>query len=453
MINQSLAGSWQFRQSSLSPQGSTTEWLPATVPGGVHTDLLALNKISDPFVADNELKVQWIAESDWEYRRTFMVEKALAREKRQFLVCDGLDTLAEVSLNGKLLGKTDNMFRQWKWDVTGRLKQGENVLAILFRAPVSFIKARQAEKPLIGGGDIPGGPHLRKAPCQWGWDWGPKLPPIGVWKDIRLEGYSKARFEDVHIRQSHADGKVSLSAEVRLEAWDAAKYQVTLKITSPDGAGSDGHCQSRGERNRIVNHQSTIENQKSPTLVAQWIWRAATLPGGSESRIRQSPSSTAAPTRSGCARWNCAANPISGASRSPSSSTACPSSPRARTGSRPIPSPPASRDAHLERLIRDAADGAHEHAARVGRRVLRRGALLRPVRPLRPAGLAGLHVCLRDLPGRRRLCRECARRKPSRTSAACATAPAWRCGAATTRWNRAGWTGNGTTRRTPPSSA
>ncbi len=177
------------------------EWLPANVPGGVHTDLLALGRIPDPFVADNEKKVQWVAESDWEYRRIFNVDKALTGEEHNSLVCDGLDTLAEVSLNGKLLGKTDNMFRRWTWDVGPLLKAGENELKIVFRAPVTYIKARQAAKPLMGGGDIPGGPHLRKAPCQWGWDWGPKLPPIGIWKDIRLEGYSQAKLEDVHIRQ------------------------------------------------------------------------------------------------------------------------------------------------------------------------------------------------------------------------------------------------------------
>ena len=229
MIKQSLAGTWQFRQSG------SNEWLPATVPGGVHTDLLALNKIPDPFVADNEKKVQWVAESDWEYRLTFSQEEALTAEEHKFLVCDGLDTLAEVSLNGQLLGKTDNMFRRWSWDVSALLEAGGNELSILFRAPVNFIKAKQDVQPLLGGGDIPGGPHLRKAPCQWGWDWGPKLPPIGVWKDIRLEGYSHARLEDVHIRQSHTRGNVTLSAGIKVEQWQGTALQLFLKVTSPAG--------------------------------------------------------------------------------------------------------------------------------------------------------------------------------------------------------------------------
>ena len=229
MFKQNLSGTWQFRQSG------SKEWLPATVPGGVHSDLLALGRIPDPFVADNEKKVQWVAESDWEYRRSFTVDLALADEERKTLVYDGLDTLAEVSLNGRLLGKTDNMFRRWAWDVGNLLKAGRNDLLILFRAPLPFIKARQAKNPLVGGGDIPGGPYLRKAPCQWGWDWGPKLPPIGIWKDIRLEGYRQAQFEDVHIRQSHADRKVTIRAEVALKQWKQSDLQLTLKVTSPDG--------------------------------------------------------------------------------------------------------------------------------------------------------------------------------------------------------------------------
>lgn len=229
MIRQLLNGAWQFRQIG------EKEWLPATVPGGVHTDLLALGRIPDPFVADNENQVQWIAENDWEYRLAFTPTDGLLAAERLRLVCDGLDTLAEVSMNGELLGKADNAFRRWTWNLAGKLKKGENELLVVFRAPVAFITARQKEKPLRGGGDIPGGPHLRKAPCQWGWDWGPKLPPIGIWKDIRIEGYSTARLDDVHVRQQHADGKVTLSAEVTVEQWQEARLQAAMKITSPDG--------------------------------------------------------------------------------------------------------------------------------------------------------------------------------------------------------------------------
>jgi beta-mannosidase len=255
MFKQTLSGTWQFRQSG------SREWLPANVPGGVHTDLLALGRIPDPFVADNEKKVQWVAECDWEYRRSFNVDKSLAAEERKFLVCDGLDTLAEVFLNGRLLGNTDNMFRRWTWEVSGLLKAGDNELKIIFRAPVTYIRAKQAARPLLGGGDIPGGPHLRKAPCQWGWDWGPKLPPIGIWRDIGLEGYSQAKFEDVHIRQIHADGQVSLRAEVKLERWQEADLRTVLRITSPGGKVQSAEARPTICGNTdISNLQSAIKN-------------------------------------------------------------------------------------------------------------------------------------------------------------------------------------------------
>src|SRR5512134_2371914 len=228
MNKQLLNGEWQFRQCG------TQEWLPATVPGGVHTDLLALGKIPDPFVADNELKVMWVAETDWEYRRTFNIDTALFTEENVLLVCDGLDTIADVYLNGKYLGHAENMFRRWEWNVKGVLREGANELRVLFSSPVRFITAKQAQLPLQGGGDIPGGPHLRKAPCHWGWDWGPKLPPIGIWKNIRLEGYS-VRFEDVHIRQHIGFEGATISATVSAEVTGKAEIKASMKVTGPDG--------------------------------------------------------------------------------------------------------------------------------------------------------------------------------------------------------------------------
>jgi beta-mannosidase len=270
MYIQSLSGQWRFRQSALpaasGPGARSHEWLPAQVPGSVHTDLMTAGRIPDPFVGDNEKRVQWVAESDWEYQRGFTAHPELLAEKRVFLVCDGLDTLAEVFLNGQSLGKTDNMFRQYGWEVRGLLRDGENELRIAFASPVAYCRARQAERPLPGVSQaIPGGPHLRKAPCQFGWDWGPQLPPIGIWKEIRLEAYSLARISDVHLRQEHAEsrpgygeaGRVVISAAVEVERWldhagpdetedpgqrqEDPRLTVTLRVTSPDGTALEEH--------------------------------------------------------------------------------------------------------------------------------------------------------------------------------------------------------------------
>ena len=237
MLKQNLNGKWQFRQCG------TTEWLPATVPGGVHTDLLALGRIPDPFVADHELKVMWVAENDWEYRDTFNADDRLLDEEQVVLVCEGLDTLADVYLNGAYLGHADNMFRRWEWDVKDLLRKGDNELHIVFGSPVRFITAKQAQLPLQGSVDsIPGGPHLRKAPCHWGWDWGPKLPPIGIWRDLSLQAYS-ARFEDVHVRQELDENVATVSADIMAEAHIDAEFKASITVTGPNGERFDAEEQ------------------------------------------------------------------------------------------------------------------------------------------------------------------------------------------------------------------
>jgi len=228
---QSLAGAWEFRQTG------TEEWLAASVPGGVHTDLLALGRIPDPFVGDNEKRVQWVAESDWEYRTSFTCPKELLSEEKILLVCDGLDTLARVDFNGHELGHTDNMYRQYQWEIKPFLNaKGANDLTIAFSSPVKFAAEKQAIRPLPGVPQaIPGGPHLRKAPCQFGWDWGAQLPPTGIWKDIRLEGYSGARIAEVHLRQDHTGGQVAVEARVVTERWAETPLTALVHITTPDG--------------------------------------------------------------------------------------------------------------------------------------------------------------------------------------------------------------------------
>ena len=230
MIEQSLAGAWEFREVG------TSKWLPARVPGTVHTDLLSAGRIPDPFVLDNELRVQWVAERDWEYRLVFRADPALAAAERCTLVFDGLDTLAEVKLNDHRLGRAENMFRQYRWDVAPILGPGENELRVTFFSPVVAARSRQAEQPLLTvSHSIAGAPHLRKAPCQFGWDWGPRLPSSGIWKDVRLEGGNAARIDDVRLRQRHRDGRVIVEAGVQLERWQPGDLRIVLRVGEPDG--------------------------------------------------------------------------------------------------------------------------------------------------------------------------------------------------------------------------
>ncbi len=227
---QSLSGAWKFHQAGKE------KWLPASVPGVVHTDLLAAGQIPDPFVGDNEKKVMWVAETDWEYATSFDVTPALLDEEQVFLVADGLDTYATVTLNGTELGKTNNQHVQYRWDVKALLKPADNQLVIYFDSIVGTVTGKNQQREMVGVSQaIPGGPHARKAPCQFGWDWGPMLPPMGIWKEIRLEGYTTARFEDIHLRQKHEDGKVTVSAAIKLEQWTDRPTTVRMLVTAPDG--------------------------------------------------------------------------------------------------------------------------------------------------------------------------------------------------------------------------
>lgn len=224
-------GKWRLRKSG------GEDWLSINLPGEVHLALLEAGRIPDPFVADNEINVAWVAQSDWEFMGVIEVSENLFKEDRIFLRFDGLDTLAHVLLNGTLLGETDNAFRTYAWEVKSYLHVGVNDVKIRFRSPVNYVRPLNEAQPLPSPGEsIQGGPYLRKAPCQWGWDWGPKLPPIGVWKEARLEGYTNAKLDMVHLSQDHQfDGRVTVTAEATFQQWDEADLQLCLTLRDPNG--------------------------------------------------------------------------------------------------------------------------------------------------------------------------------------------------------------------------
>ncbi|MBF6613301.1 MAG: glycoside hydrolase family 2 protein [Chloroflexi bacterium] len=258
-VRQSLDGEWEFRQAS------SEEWLPGTVPGGVHTDLLRLGRIADPFVGDEEARAQWVAKEDWEYRRAFTPDRDLLAMPLVFLVCDGLDTLAEVLLNGRRLGRAENMFREYRWDIRRALRPGENELRILFRSPTQYAAEHNKVRSMPDvNNPLPGAPYLRKAPSHFGWDWGPQLPAVGLWRTIRLEGYSTARLDDVALHQEHSNGRVTLSttatAEIAVakitvgaanECTPLPPLHLSLSLISPDGRAQSTGALLEGDRQRV----------------------------------------------------------------------------------------------------------------------------------------------------------------------------------------------------------
>lgn len=225
----SLNGGWKMRRCD------EDAWMAANVPGSVYSDLLNAGKIEDPFFRDNEDKIREISRFDFEYEKSFGVDDALLECDKVVLLCKGLDTLAEITINGQYAANTDNMHRTYEFDVKKLLHEGQNSIRIVFRSPIRFIEEKHNEDPIWGAGDaIQGFPHLRKAHCMFGWDWGPQLPDLGIWRDISIKGYKHGRLEDVYITQNHFSGKVSLDIRVRHEKWSSEELTVEAVVTAPD---------------------------------------------------------------------------------------------------------------------------------------------------------------------------------------------------------------------------
>ena len=227
MQKQNLGGVWQLEIPGY--EAIEGESIRARIPGSVYSALLDNKKIEDPFWRDNELDALKIMEHDFIFTRSF--DLTLSDCKQFLLTCEGLDTICDIELNDQNLGRTENMHRTWEFDVTDMLREKDNRLKLTFRSPTKAIAERYALIPTDGSGDaMRGFPQLRKAHCMFGWDWGPRLPDAGIWRDIYIAGVEQQRIESVYVTQRHFDGKVELSFDVRTS--DGGPYRI--EVTSPD---------------------------------------------------------------------------------------------------------------------------------------------------------------------------------------------------------------------------
>lgn len=230
---------WKFRAAD------EQEWLPARVPGCVHADLRRCGKIPDPFYGRNELDLQWIDKRDWVYETKFDLPEELAGESQLALVFDGLDTYADVELNGVHVLAADNMFRVWRVGVRDIVRPQGNRLRVTFRSPIreglARLEALGYALPAANDHSEDGGlgerkvsVFARKAPYHYGWDWGPRFVTSGIWKDVRLEGWTGLRIADLFIRQEEVTASYArISAVVELEAEKAQRG--VLRVTTDGG--------------------------------------------------------------------------------------------------------------------------------------------------------------------------------------------------------------------------
>lgn len=221
-----LGGAWRMREAD------SETWHSAHVPGSVYADLMADGTMPDPFWRENELDAFERMKKDYVYQRAFTVTEAQLAHAHVELVCEGLDTLAHVSLNGREIAFADNMHITWVWNVKEQLHAGENTLEIRFDSPILYCAKKAEEAPGWESSDAtPGFRHLRKAHCMFGWDWGPRLPDAGIWRPIFLRTWDAARLENALMLQAHHDGVVDVTIRPEIageSAWSA-------EITAPDG--------------------------------------------------------------------------------------------------------------------------------------------------------------------------------------------------------------------------
>lgn len=222
---------WEFRQAR------SNNSYPATVPGCVHTDLIANGIIEDPYYRLNERNVQWIDKEDWEYRTKVWVDRPLLEHDRIILECDGLDTYCDVYVNGVNIIRADNMFRRWNADVKQLLREGDNDIKVYFHSPIKIdlpkwdatdchYMAMNDQSENGGLLDRKVSVYARKAGYHYGWDWGPRLVTSGIWRPMRLHAWDDAVIDDVFINQKNVTSK---KAEIT--------QQVTLSVAGNiDGA-------------------------------------------------------------------------------------------------------------------------------------------------------------------------------------------------------------------------
>ncbi len=240
-----MFGSWKLKDfapgegeaqrvyaGSVEPGG----WIDVIVPGDVHSALIAAGRIADPYYNTQETDCAWVEKREWWYHTTFKGPRELDSDERLLLVFEGLDTFATLWLNGKELGNTANMFREHVFDVSAAVLPGlENTLTLCFRPPLQVVEG----KPVPGFGTMnlgaePSKTLMRKAQFGYGWDWGPRLPTIGIWRPVALKRQRAAAIGSVHfvtesIRPEHAQ----VSVRVEVDRF-AGRGELSLRITLSD---------------------------------------------------------------------------------------------------------------------------------------------------------------------------------------------------------------------------
>ena len=233
MIKMLINNNWTMRRTDSGRR------LPATVPGSVYGDLLSNREIEDPFWKDNEIEVLKLMDYDYEYETFFDADERFLYSTQTVIRFEGLDTLADVYLNGEHIITANNMHRIWEKDVKDLLKGKGNTLKVVFHSPTKFIAKAFSEAPTLGTEDcMQGFVHLRKAHYMFGWDWGAHLPDMGIMRDVSLISYNSVRLNSVNFIQHHGND-ITLEIIPEFDVLDGSKeLTVEYEVTAPEGTVS-----------------------------------------------------------------------------------------------------------------------------------------------------------------------------------------------------------------------
>lgn len=227
-------------------------WFNAVVPGTIHTDLLNNKMIDDPYYADNETKLNWVAEQDWIYKTEFSIDTE--KNINYYLVLNGIDTIADVYLNEKKILSCNNMFVKYEKKLNKYLSKEKNELKIYFYSPIKYAESEETKYGRLPVELNSYRAYIRKAQYSFGWDWGPSFPTSGIWRDVYIEKRTSAKIDSIRfdtIKITSAKAKVRVTLDIicvnkhtlNIKLADITKdmriprsgtYHVELTVKNPD---------------------------------------------------------------------------------------------------------------------------------------------------------------------------------------------------------------------------
>lgn len=214
------------------------KWYPMTIPGSAMDTFVNEHILPDPFYRKNEYQVREFFRNDFEIEGKFLLKSTELRYKTIKILFHGLDTIADISINGHFVGHTENMHRRFEFSIKEYLQEGENILFVYLKSPIRYIESVRPTKGreihMVNTGTMAGEQYLRKAHSMFGWDWGPQLPDVGIFRKIELVCFDDIRLKETYIRQRHTDDGVELNLETEVENPEGKSSTVYYEVFDPN---------------------------------------------------------------------------------------------------------------------------------------------------------------------------------------------------------------------------